>query len=479
MNFGKGLCMGDLDHQGSSAISDNNPPDDKNEEPQEIPDAQDLNSCWRVIARQTQIIENQQASLADVNNKLAALQLQLTQLIANTNDNGNQNIGNTPVTIGQMTQLFDNKGEPPPEPFTLSSGQAFDKFIKQFETYCRKKYSADSYERWTSELEQYLKDEIKQMFKLLGGGEVELTIMKERLRNYCISEEANSLTRNLEKFTSMTQGPDESSYMYLLRLERLFALGYPGIDPETSPVLYVKFLASIRESERLDIQRDLDTVSVASASPINSQSWKKVVELVKRRHDRNIRVTSQIKTEPTLNEPFSPIWFTSTNVQDARYSNPYEEQRSRPLFRGNRGNRHGSFSREYWRSDRDNQVTHNRSRSLSNNRNTRGNRNSANNVTPPRNQVYCDWCGNPGHVQTNCWRRLGYCLRCGSDRHVVRQCPRPSRFNREPSLGGAQNARGRQRQRQPSGNRHPVGQNQDNQPTENPESVPLNGNAST
>ena len=52
-------------------------------------------------------------------------------------------------------------------------------------------------------------------------------------------------------------------------------------------------------------------------------------------------------------------------------------------------------------------------------------------------------------------------------------------FNREPSLGGAQNARGRQRQHQPSGNRHPVGQNQYNQPTENPESVPLNGNAST
>ena len=61
-----------------------------------------------------------------------------------------------------------------------------------------------------------------------------------------------------------------------------------------------------------------------------------------------------------------------------------------------------------------------RPRSLSRNNSSRPSSGSAGN-----NSVRCHWCGIPGHVQSNCWRRLRLCFRCGSPDHRLRFCPHP------------------------------------------------------
>lgn len=39
---------------------------------------------------------------------------------------------------------------------------------------------------------------------------------------------------------------------------------------------------------------------------------------------------------------------------------------------------------------------------------------------PPK--IYCNWCGNPGHAESHCWRKSQSCLLCGSPNHKMSQC---------------------------------------------------------
>ena len=127
-------------------------------------------------------------------------------------------------------------------------------------------------------------------------------------------------------------------------------------------------------------------------------------------------------------EPFNTIWYTSTNVQDARCDHDYQdERRSRPQWRPNHSYGPRSYSRDNYRRPQVNQVHQNRFRSLSRNRNRRYSGNANN--PPNNNQIICDWCGNPGHIQRYCRRKLGLCLRCGSNQHRLRDCPKPSRYS--------------------------------------------------
>ena len=441
-----------MDREGLDGWDEDLGSRDGDRDNQELEEHMDLASCWRVIARQSSALERQQATLTAVTNQLTNVQLQLSRLMnqpqipdgAGGNGPGGP-AGNSQITIDQLSQALANKGAPPPEPYVLASGRSFDRFVAQFETYCQGKYSTTSYERWTSELGKYLKDEMYTMYQQYGGGEENLTTMKEKLRRFCQGEEERSLARNLEKFTAARPGPDESSYMYAARLERLFTSSHPGVNPETNVDLKVKFLTSIHATDRSDIQRDLDNITAVSTNEQETNSWKKLMGVVKRRHDRNLYSSATIKNEPA--ESTNPIWYTSTSFQDARLCEDYPDfRRSRSSYRPT-----GSFyPRSYSREPRRNPPIYNaqsRSRSMSRDRNRRYSENE--NQTPNRPLVICDWCGNPGHIQRNCWRKLGCCLRCGSDQHIVRQCPKPPRQSRRQnqqsrypglsSLNGQQN----------------------------------------
>ena len=435
---------------------------------QEMPDTMDLASCWRVIARQTALIERQQASLSAVTNQLNLVQQQLTAVLDQQRDrnggNDNNANGGATISLNQLSQVLDNKGSPPPEPFNLLSGRSFDRFLEQFEIYCRGKFSANSYERWTSELGLYLKGEIWNMYNQYGGSDQDMTVMKQKLKQFCRGEEEKSLGRKLEKFANARPGQDESCVMYAARLERLFIAAHPGADVENSIELKVKFLASISRADRNEIQRDLDTVTAVSANEQETNSWKKLMGIIKRHDERNfIMNPSTIKTETT--EPLNTIWFTSTNVQDSNSYDDYPDyRRSRSRYRTNGGTQPRSYSRGHYESQHPVYNAHpNRARSLS----QRGARMYGNsNPTTTRQMIYCDWCGNPGHIQRNCWRKLGYCLRCGSADHIVRNCPKPSRLAQSSNLS-------RQRSGSSSGalqrNRH---QHQPHQPQQQQQQQP-------
>ena len=408
---------------------------------QELSGPQDLNSCWQVIGRQSNLIEQQKQMLEQMSFQMATMQLQLNKLVDQQNK-GETPSGNTPITVSQLSNVLDKKGSPPPEPFSVASGRSFDRFIQQFESYCDGRYSRNSYEEWTSELGPYLKDDILTMFTQYGGAGSKFSVMKDKLKQYCKGEESRSLTKNLEKFTAAHHGLNESAYLYAVRLEQLYIASHPGVAPDDSVELRVKFITSVNPTDRSEIQRELDTIKVLSGNG-DDVPWEKILEIVKLRDDRKVKLNNPIGSHDSP-EPFNTIWYTSTNVKDPRnyedqyadhYTNRqnpryredhYEDRRSRPQWRNNRGYGPRSYSRDYNQGPWVNNVVPGRTRSLSQNRNRRHSGNQ-NNV-PNRQGVYCDWCGNPGHIQRNCRRKLGLCLRCGSDRHLVRDCPKPSKF---------------------------------------------------
>ena len=415
---------------------------------QEMEKPQDLASCWGVISRQSAQIESQQATLARMSTQMASIQLQLTRLLEQQPTGPSDPPGSAPVTVEQMAQMWNQKGAPPPEPFSLMSGRSFEKFIKQFEAHCKGKYSMESYEEWTADLGPYLKDEVHDMYIQCGGGEVNMTDMKTKLSQYCKGEESKRVARNLERFTAAQPGPDESIYMYATRLERLYLASHPGVDPEDNLDLSVKYMASINITDHNEIQRELDTIATVTQTEDGYRSWKVILDIVKRINNRINKRSYPVKREPM--EPQNAIWYTSTNVLDQNLDMDYQdERRSRSQYRSYRGYGPRSYSRDYWRTPRINNISQHRSRSLSQRRNSTQNRqnnynNNNGNYNPhyggnPNNYnnddnsvIYCDWCGNPGHIQRNCWRKLGYCLRCGSNQHMLRDCPKPPRNQRTP-----------------------------------------------
>ncbi|XP_009123582.1 DNA-binding protein HEXBP-like [Brassica rapa] len=47
----------------------------------------------------------------------------------------------------------------------------------------------------------------------------------------------------------------------------------------------------------------------------------------------------------------------------------------------------------------------------------------------------CPKCGK--HHLGECWKAMGACVRCGSMDHMIRDCPRPSSTQGQPSGGGS------------------------------------------
>ena len=301
---------------------------------------------------------------------------------------------------------------PPPEVFSLESGRSFDRFLVQFERYCQSKFSEDSREGWTGELGRYLQGELLSVFKVFGGGDVDLSVMIQRLKDHYGLEKRKAQSDRLRQFLTASPKADEPTYLYAYRLERLYQKAHPGSSSDDLS-LQARLLGSIPPTEAVTIQQELDILKCVTGS--DTVAWDSIVSVLRRKHDRQRLTVDSNTSSKKVSEPVSSetkIWFTSDSVAHS----------SLPMTQDVRA-RSSSVDRVRSFVPRG-QTPSNRGRGTS-----AANRNSR------QDSRACDWCGISGHLYKDCWRRLGLCLRCGSEQHLIRNCP--VRRNPSSSLEGA------------------------------------------
>ena len=405
---------------------------------QEVSSQRDIQACWNVIIQQADMLHTQQQMLTNLNDQMASMKDMMAQLIKDKHSSPESS-----VSLTDLASLLDKRGAPPPSSFDIASGQSFCQFFEQFEQYCTGKYANGTYERWTGELKDFLKGEILNIYNLHGGGEVKLSTMKKKLEEYCAEEDRSSQSRKIEKFVSAHLGPDEPLHMYALRLERLYLSVHPNQPVENNIELHSKFMNTISNTDKVDLQRDLDLLQVFSKT--DSTPWSSLKIVLKQRHERLKRVQKYTVKEETN----PPVWFTSSNVSmEPNKAVNFKKSASKPTnYRpSNPGNQNSHYQRtRSFSVDRSaNQTTSReprsqtrtfsnqnyRSRSLSRNNNNR--QQAPFNHSNQSDVPVCHWCGIPGHIKSNCWRRQGLCFRCGSSEHQVLNCPQPDLRSNHP-----------------------------------------------
>ena len=299
------------------------------------------------------------------------------------------------MTPTEFLKALSRREAPPPDKFSSESGRSFDKFVAQFEEYCRTRYCPETRENWTGELGRFLQGEILSVFNVSGGGDLTFTTMCQVLKKHCKGDEARARSGHLSKFLNARPGQIEPLYLYAYRLERLFVKAYPGASTDDLS-LRTQLLGTLPSEDAMAVQQELDLLKSITGDDI--LSWSTVVSLLRQRHERK-RFSAGKTVAPDIETPEEkPVWFTSGNVPSSSTGRGREQPPQH--------SRHQQVSQT---ATRDSQ-----SRPHSVNRNqTR--------LSPGRRR--CDWCGIRGHQYRNCWRRLGLCLRCGSAEHRIRNCP--------------------------------------------------------
>ena len=395
--------------------------------------SREVTALWTAIQKQQQALSVQQDQLTNQSKILTNILEELRKLKQPQGDDEspdpskNKNDYSHGFSAEEVQRLIaDRREAPAPEPFSFSAGRSFNTFICQFEAYCMAKFTEGTYERWTGELAKFLIDDALQMYRVFGGGDCAYSRMKSKLRLHMEGDADRERTRKFTRFHAAIPQDGESLYLYALRLERLYLAAYPTGDPEDSFELRSRFLATVPAEEAVTVTREeenLKTVLNVSRVP-----WSRLVALLRQRHEVVAAAVPSVKNDRQTSS--SLVW--SYNEEPQRY---------RPDWRNRAGSgssfspSYGSFPRSqrssFSPSHRSNEIQNQRRRSISRDR--------------VGQSAVCNFCGIPGHLFKNCWRRLGYCLRCGSSEHLLVDCRRPHPGRREPPRmeSGSQNDRSR------------------------------------
>ena len=306
--------------------------------------------------------------------------------------------------ISKRNTSVDYRETPKLETFREETGQDIEKYMVKFEDYCRQNFRG-SKDFWLNILEEKLEGRMLESFKVLRdpNDDYHATI-KTFLKWYKDSAEYRK-RKYRKKFANARQKKEESLFMFSIRLTSLFKTAYPRHNENKSKTLMKQFKQVISRSARESINTQIIACKLKNQKP----DWNFIQQCIRIRDlDEEIDLRSDSEGESRKTKE------VFINV-------------SRPELQ-NKNERFGE--RRYGRQDQG----HNRaSRETSSSRAVNGQQRENNNNR-------CFTCDKPGHISSNCWRKLGLCLICGKDGHFVNECTNKrndfigrdsNRFNRQ------------------------------------------------
>ena len=296
------------------------------------------------------------------------------------NSSGKAGAFPTQDAVWQALSRLDNRKVPQPEPFNTSSGQSFSCFLKLFQEYCDNNFKGSS-SLWIAELGRLLEGDIKLAFDAYNAPGDSYESVKVKLLAWVANRKEHFEGDKKLRFSSATMQPGESTSIFGMRLEKLFRLAYPYRTADNSLTLRRKYLHSVPESFRIELQTALNLTKSLTA---REMPWSQIL--------------------------FHACQFDANRTRGL----PDLGASSVPQEQGNRAPR-----QEVWLAKPDSPQNQRPSRSFER---TRPSPRARSGGSEPRG-VTCHYCRMPGHIKRECRKLHNQCFVCGSPDHRIADCP--------------------------------------------------------
>jgi hypothetical protein len=297
----------------------------------------------------------------------------------------------------------------PPTVFDPANSDSLGKFLKTYERYFDAKYTGSEKEK-SRQLGRFLKGSARRAFDAIGGGDVKYNSLKDGLLSWYGSERTSIRQRKQDEFRNATMLPEDTVVIYCLRLEKLAELAYPDSTKDRERNLCRK----VREAAPTSFLLQMDNAqSVGNAYGDAKMTWT-VVRKLAETHDRQRKLRHHRGGDSRQDDDAEVAMYFGNLTPEQAESVP------RPALPQAGGTRPKQFNKA--------QVFRNRQDGSS-----RGGR-----FSPPKTKYApsqeCQFCGRPGHDESNCWIRNSACYTCGERGHWSARCPK--RPNRCTECGG-------------------------------------------
>ena len=275
-----------------------------------------------------------------------------------------------------------------PLPYDLDAESDFSMFIQNFEQFCSLEYGQDTYEQWGKVFGDYLKGEIKDIFDVIGGGNIPYSHLKVKITTHVHDYSTRKQSRLISQYNNLKLKSGESLYVFALRLERLYDTLYPSRNKDEE--LPTKFLTSIPTDVAREIESGLNFLKLL---PFTAVTWQLVVDFLKS------------KSSSVL----------PTNTSDMHTFNNYTSRNeTHNWYPSNQVTTHFKAGV--------NKPVYNNKPSFEGNKPANNNRSSFDNFKYSKPTI-CSFCRKQGHYSNVCRSRLHQCLVCGDSSHKTLQCP--------------------------------------------------------
>ena len=358
------------------------------------------------------LLETNQVPDADNNDQIDSQQTKVT----------NQDVTN--ALLKKLIDTMDGRRAPVLHAFDEKSGENLVEYLTEFEQYCKDNIKGQKH-YWIQELESKLSGQLLKAFKTFKDHRDTYENVKDKLVAWFGDMEDIRKEKAKAKFRTMRREENESLYLFSSTIEQQFKLAYPNKDIQESKTLSKKFIDSIPEDFRNEIQIHMRSKCLTQSTI----TWNEIQKLASLK-DIEIQVQSKaLRSEKKTKE-------IVINFQEERYqsrNNNYQRNNNRQMeWRNSQPNRGGMRpAANYHRFQFPSNANFQRPQSTQNFRpqQTRGQyrpNNFFRNNRPPMIR-FCTYCQGMSHNIQDCRARLGLCILCGDENHTRQHCPRITR----------------------------------------------------
>jgi len=291
-----------------------------------------------------------------------------------------------------------------PGVFTPKLGVSLKVFLRDFERYFDSKYEGSERDK-SRQLGSFLAGSVKRTYEAIKGYQWKYKDLKPELLRLYKSGRSGAREERYREFQNATLPSGESVRLFCMQLERLASKAFPDSSVERERQLRRKILETAPKRFLSQLEAARNTLSILGESKLNWKQIKQVAESVDRSH--NERGSCALQSDD-CDEP--QVWYSRPlppREDDKRVS--FKPANYGPSARTKVFSR--SIENERWNDSRNDSRQESSSRA--------GNQTVAR--RPRRRATGCYWCGLSGHIEANCWRKLGRCHQCGGD-HSTSDC---------------------------------------------------------
>ena len=277
--------------------------------------------------------------------------------------------------------------------FNEESGQAPNKYLLRFESYCDSNFRGDR-DTWLDELDRHLEGKTRDAFRALRDVDDSYSDMKQKLCEWYDDMREVRSEKCKINFSEARYQRGESMYLFCGRLERLFRLAYPKKKVQTSKRLIEKCVHAAPKDFRTMLKAHIMSQKIRNGEG----TWKSVqkcaslfdVETEKEKRQKN----DSGEVEDNIVNVHRPLKKRDVSIQHC--SSEANLVPGKPFVRKPRVHAETSAPSQ-------NSVRFH--------------------LGPVAGDAACRHCGRRGHFMSNCRKRLNQCFACGSEHHFMNQCP--------------------------------------------------------